>query len=426
MFLRKKSRAPQSAVNHNIVFDSTFLYPRRLNSTFNITEWTMLQSKSNDAQPSSRRRSTRGVSRMGVLIFLSIGALTAQQMGFFTNLLTEDDKLMVLESKMEKEASRISDLTKRLIRLEEAVPFNRQADEEFYPFVIRDSRRLADIQVDRGFHVYDYLDLSQADQSSRWSKKHSLYLDGHKIADAPCQEYSVECYKLKILQSFRTVLKQSSADYFFYMESDNDLCVSLAEIRDLALHHRRYFLATGIGFSGWIMSRGFLIDFLEIYGNPSTPACPDCVGWKLMHAAGQWSVTRPYLVSHSIQRGSGSKALTLSSVDNGKPLEKHLPRCFEPHRAKWTDAKSQGNDIYGWDYFDYEACPDSEIYPCSSDAKQLFYHKELYAGALVTESPNSNSTMTITRRPPIRTSPVSTKMELSSTDSNSSKRLLRN
>jgi hypothetical protein len=51
---------------------------------------------------------------------------------------------------------------------------------------------------------------------------------------------------------------------------------------------------------------------------------------------------------------------------------------LEPHRAKWTDAKSKGGDIHGWDYFDYEACPDSEIYPCSDD-EQLVYHKELYA-----------------------------------------------
>jgi hypothetical protein len=51
---------------------------------------------------------------------------------------------------------------------------------------------------------------------------------------------------------------------------------------------------------------------------------------------------------------------------------------LEPHRAKWTDAKSKGGDIYGWDYFDYEACPDSEIYPCS-DAERLVYQKELYA-----------------------------------------------
>jgi hypothetical protein len=52
------------------------------------------------------------------------------------------------------------------------------------------------------------------------------------------------------------------------------------------------------------------------------------------------------------------------SIDDGKSPKKHLPRCFEPHRAKWTSAESQGRDVYGWDYFDYEACPDSEISPC--------------------------------------------------------------
>jgi hypothetical protein len=153
----------------------------------------------------------------------------------------------------------------------------------------------------------------------------------------------------------------------------------LPKFRDLALQHRRYFIGTGIGFSGWIISREFLLDFLELYGTPSSDARPDVVGWQMLAQKRQWTVTRPCFVSHSLQRGIGSKALTVSSVDNGKPLKKHLPRgCLEPHRAKWTDANSRGGDMYGWDHFDYEACPDSEIYPCS-DAKRLVYHEELHA-----------------------------------------------
>jgi hypothetical protein len=118
--------------------------------------------------------------------------------------------LAVLESKRKRDESVISDLTNRLLALE-AHPVNTHADPQFYPFVIRDSsRRLADIQVDQGVHAYDNLDASQSDQFS--SKQHSLYLGGHKLAPAPCQVYGVKCYRLKILQTFRTVLEQSSAD----------------------------------------------------------------------------------------------------------------------------------------------------------------------------------------------------------------------
>ena len=49
------------------------------------------------------------------------------------------------------------------------------------------------------------------------------------------------------------------------MESDNNLCISLDTIKHLALTENRYFISTGVGTSGWIMSRQFLQDFYQIY-----------------------------------------------------------------------------------------------------------------------------------------------------------------
>jgi hypothetical protein len=47
-------------------------------------------------------------------------------------------------------------------------------------------------------------------------------------------------------------------------------------------------------------------------------------------------------------------------------LDKHLPRCFEPRRGKWQISKRplDPRDRFGWDYFDYDVCPDAVIFPC--------------------------------------------------------------
>ena len=49
------------------------------------------------------------------------------------------------------------------------------------------------------------------------------------------------------------------------MESDNTLCVPLTELERIAETQLRYFVGTGIGASGWIMSRSFLLDFMARY-----------------------------------------------------------------------------------------------------------------------------------------------------------------
>ena len=49
-------------------------------------------------------------------------------------------------------------------------------------------------------------------------------------------------------------------------------------------------------------------------------------------------------------------------------LDKHLPRCLEPRRGKWKVSRKKPyldpRDRFGWDYFDYDVCPDGLLFPC--------------------------------------------------------------
>ena len=244
-----------------------------------------------------------------------------------------------------------------------------RGDGVLFPFTIRDSRRLVPTQIPFGFHVFDYVDVHSRDQLQTDASK--LFLDGKLIPDepAPCQKYQLACYKEKVLQVFDIVLNTSESKFFFYMEADNDLCVSLEYIQNLAVRHNRYFITAGVGFSGWIMSRQFMLDFLNEYNKVQGSfnlfqLQPDSVASSMMIEKGNWAVTRQYLVSHTTLPALGAKGLTLKNT--GK-LDKHLPRCFEPHRGVWIKPGSKvEKDMYGWDYFDYKECGDAEIYPCES------------------------------------------------------------
>jgi hypothetical protein len=255
-------------------------------------------------------------------------------------------------------------------------------DGNFYPFTIRDSQHLVPTQIDRNFHVFDYVDLHTANQLR--AKNTTLVHNGKVLECAPCFAYSTKCYKQKILQVFHYVLDTNSkTTYFFYMESDNDLCVGMSGIRDLAYRHERYFLSTGVGFSGWIMSRQFMLDFLEEYGkdshgdsnnndpNKSTKEeeierdgyeQPDLVGSNILVRKKAWAVTRTYLVSHTILPSRGEDALMVAGENQG--MSRHLPRCFEPRRDVWKALDNDSEEKIGWDYFDYRACAESDIFPC--------------------------------------------------------------
>jgi len=294
-------------------------------------------------------------------------------------------------------------------------------DPRFFPFVIRDSRHLTPIQIDPDFHVFDYVDLTQAKQPK---SKHSVLMHNARIVvdedvdaklalenvkkrryaekhEAPCQKYSIECYALKILQVFSYVLRKfPSVEYYFYVEADNSLCVPMTMVRDLALTEERYFINTGIGFSGWIMSRDFLADFIELYQNktrgkldaatrkkaipvasakndtqekPPDEIRPDVLASYYLTDKHAWTVTRQYWVSHTTLESLGTASLSVKDrrkEESGErmKLDKHLPRCLEPRRGKWKVSRRRPyidpRDRFGWDYFDYEVCPDQVLFPC--------------------------------------------------------------
>ena len=71
-----------------------------------------------------------------------------------------------------------------------------------------------------------------------------------------------------------------------------------------------------------------------------------------------WSTYYVYLVAHETQGQGVTRGLTIS---RNVPLNKHLPRCLEPHRDRWTDEKWDS-----WDYFDHSKCGGREVYPCTS------------------------------------------------------------
>jgi len=210
-------------------------------------------------------------------------------------------------------------------------------------------------------------------QNQRASKAQQLWLDGYLVGMAPCSRYILLCYKRKILQVLDYLLNQTQAEYFFYMEADNELCVSMDYVRELALKHQKYFIGTGIGFSGWIMHRQFVQDFVQAYRPPHkrNNESPDPIGARLLMQKKAWTVTRQYLVSHTIQTGYGAPPLTVGKVDKktGQVSEiKHLPRCLEPKRTKWLETNTSTEDMHGWDFFDADDCPpDAELYPCRPD-----------------------------------------------------------
>lgn len=249
---------------------------------------------------------------------------------------------------------------------------NKGNENVLFAFTIRDAHRMVPVEPPQGIHIYDYVDVYHSEQVG---KKAQLYLDGHSVAqNPPCGAYSLECYRDKLLQILPHALNVSQAEYFFYMESDNTLCVPLQEIEELTLRHQKYFLGTGVGASGWLMQRQFVQDFIIEYERmkelnrvnekKEQRNMPDMVASNILIKNQKWAVTNRYLVSHSIQNSKGANALTQVRPGNSK----HLPRCLEPHRGKWTERWGQkipgGADEFGWDYFDYQKCPDAEVYPC--------------------------------------------------------------
>jgi hypothetical protein len=225
-----------------------------------------------------------------------------------------------------------------------------QDDTEFYSFTIRDARHLVPVQIPYGFHVYDYVDVhssicsnSSTGQNQESTANSELFVDGYPAGTPthapPCQEYSLICYMQKIFQVFNMVLHTSlpTVSHFFFMEANNDLCIPLLDLKDLALQENRYFLGTRIGFSGWIMSCQFLQNFLNEYQFHCKFLEPDVVAATMLMEQRAWAMTRQYLVSYTTLPLNGATALTMTQSGGDKggggQWSKHLPQCMEPHQG---------------------------------------------------------------------------------------------
>ena len=394
------------------------------------------------------------------------------------DIITKEDNHLSFEAQLSELRDRLEDVKNNLegeIRTnEEASLFYSHGNKffsskrkVFVPFTIRDAQRTVPTQIPYGFEVFDFVDVYAAngDQNQTnvtanriesktnnytegsfripTNSKARLYHNGNPLPetnndkdDSQCLQYSKRCYRSKFLKVIRYLLslqkKRQDGDdggseyYYFYMEADNDLCVPLIDIRDLAFEHQRYFIHTGIGASGWIMSQAFLVDFYKFWTSidvnrknnelgltPQELLEPDSVAAFLLKQKSAWSVTRQYLTSHSILSGSTKDEASIAAlfetsmvnvtkepdnIDKGKKKKKkkketpeeaalhaplmeparYLPRCLEPHRGIWKDSKTNYFDAYHWGFFDYDLCPESTIFPCQKGQLEELAKKDPY------------------------------------------------
>jgi hypothetical protein len=222
-------------------------------------------------------------------------------------------------------------------------------------FTIRDSLRVHDVVYQPGQRILDFVDVQKAGLQGDGRLAQSMFDSGERIATAPCHEYSGACYKQKLMQAFWHMLRaHGECTHFFYVEADNTMCVRPSSLNEIVKKHPgRTLILTGIGASGWLMHRAWTKQFLVLYKSHtgSFVHCPDCVAATMPG----WSTYHVYLVAHSVQGKSVEQGLTISRE---VPLNKHLPRCLEPHRDRWSR-----KDV--WDYFDHSKCGGREVYPCN-------------------------------------------------------------
>jgi hypothetical protein len=378
----------------------TILYPRSIMNRHHHHHQYLPQHSNNGVHFSSLRRTTGRTFPCRLVVCVGLTLISCQ--------LAVNFYLYLNIYRPEKDPTwiqKIQDLQLELDKLKHDpnLPTPYKHDGRFFPFTIRDAKRLTPVQVSPEFHIFDYVDTTAQNQQA--SRLQQLWLDGDYIARAPCSQYSILCYKRKILQVLDLLMSNTTAQYFFYVEADNELCVPMEHIRNLTYRHARYFIGTGIGFSGWIMNRTFIEDFLEAY-RPSHKAnneSPDPIGARLLMEKKAWSVTRQYLVSHTIKQGIGVASLTVGKIDlKTKQVKevKHLPRCFEPKRTKWLESNTSTEDMHGWDFFDSDDCPPgTELYPCRPDqyVNVTFGVKDMLKPLNATNALRINGTMN--RRP---------------------------
>jgi hypothetical protein len=359
---------------------------------------------------------------------------------------------------------KLSSLKMRAERLQQTPQEAYRDDGMFLPFTVRDAQKTVPTQIPYGFHVFDFIDVHKYDTYASMDDDDDdddggggggtsgdgkspdapfleplsfpapLFYNGYPVpfpfntsvvpTNSTFQEYSDRSNLLQVMRFLLEAPQFGNYSYFFIMESDHDLCISLSQLRSLAYQYRRYLIAVGTGSSGWIMSRAFLQDFYHLYKKQTSDddlPPPDVVASNLLRRQNlPWSVTRRYLTSHSILRSltyddpsltnlfeydidiqnitnvttevDGNHTVSANSTEAPSKMPKvellplmvpkvHLPRCLEPRRGKRPAMEEDQDDddydvildanlttrIASWDFFDYTQCPKSPIYPCSKD-----------------------------------------------------------
>ena len=211
-----------------------------------------------------------------------------------------------------------------------------------YCVSLRETTRQVDV-AERGCHFADF------DAERR---EVVMTPEGVRVPHAGCWDFSRPCHQpklLSVLQHLQTL--PLAYEYFYLVDSDNDICVSLDVVSRLAHAYQPYLLLTGLGTSGWLFDRAFLRDYTTVLmANQSVPSClfsPDEL--VAVRFTGCYLMSRLHLVAHSTGPGK----------DGLHHITKHLPRCPEMQK--------DGGGWSAFGCFDNRACGDLDVFPCYHD-----------------------------------------------------------
>ena len=92
--------------------------------------------------------------------------------------------------------------------------------------MMRDANRMVAIDPPFGMYIFNYINVDgkTIPASSNQSSSTSM---GARLELLRVKNYSIRCYKAKMLQIFHYVANNTQSQYLFYMESDNTLCSTL-------------------------------------------------------------------------------------------------------------------------------------------------------------------------------------------------------
>ena len=84
----------------------------------------------------------------------------------------------------------------------------------------------------------------------------------------------------------------------------------------------------------------------------------------------------------SLSTGTSSSLSAEASSSVMEPA-RYLPRCLEPHRSIWQDKNEEDEsrqtvDIYHWEFFNYDLCPESDVFPCKEGQLEEYSRRDPY------------------------------------------------